>query len=42
MVQLAVKTGVSITYLKQALNELHRAGQIRVREGINDKLIFLV
>ncbi|MDT0643714.1 hypothetical protein RM553_12800 [Zunongwangia sp. F363] len=41
IVSLAVKAGMSITNLKNTLNELHRAGKIRVREGINAKLVFL-
>ena len=41
MVQLAVKAGIGIASLKPLLKELHTAGKITVREGINHKLIFL-
>ena len=42
VVKLASLAGISISAAKNTLNELHRAGKIRVREGINDKLIFLL
>jgi predicted transcriptional regulator len=42
VIQLANLAGMSISNTKTALKELHRAGQIRVREGINHKLIFPV
>ena len=41
LVNLAGKSGTSLSNLKSSLNELHRAGKIRVREGINSDLIFL-
>lgn len=40
VVELCVKTGISITGVKPLLRELHQAGKIQVREGINSKLIF--
>lgn len=41
IVQLAIKAGISITNAKNTLKELHCDGKISVREGINNKLIFL-
>lgn len=42
MVQLCVKAGTGINSLKSLLKELHAAGMIQVRDGINSKLIFPV
>lgn len=39
-IQLAVKTGVSISSIKPLLRELHEQKKIKVREGINSNLIF--
>ena len=41
LVSLTFKSGLGLSNLKSSLNELHRAGKIRVREGINADLIFL-
>ncbi len=41
IVELCRKSGVSIASVKPLLKELHNQGKIRVREGINNKLIFL-
>ena len=40
IIQIARKSGVSIASVKPLLQELEAAGEIRIREGINDKLIF--
>jgi len=40
LIQICVATNISISSLKPLLNELHAAGKIKVREGINQKLIF--
>ncbi len=40
MVQLAANAGVSLNSLKPLLKELHSAKKIKVRAGINSKLIY--
>lgn len=40
VVQLCVKTGVSITSVKPLLKELRDQGKIKVRPGINLNLIY--
>ncbi len=42
LVRLAHKTGLSLPNLKETLNELHKARKVRVREGINSEIIFLI
>lgn len=41
MVQLCEKAGMDFPNLKPLLKELHTEGKIKVREGINQKLIFI-
>ncbi len=40
IVQLSVKAGIGISSVRPLLKELHTAGKIKVRDGINSKLIF--
>jgi len=40
IVKLSEKAGVGMNDIKSLLKELHTAGKIKVREGINSKLIF--
>lgn len=40
MVSLAVKAGISISSISPLLKELHLAKKIKVRDGINSKLLF--
>jgi hypothetical protein len=40
IVQLSVKAEVGMNTIKLLLKELHTDGKIKVREGINSKLIF--
>jgi len=42
VIQLCAATNIALIDLKPLLNELHVAGKIKVREGINHKLIFPV
>ncbi len=41
MVHLCEKAGKGYPTLKPLLKELHNEGKIKVREGINQKLIFI-
>lgn len=41
IVRLSEKMGLGISEIKPMLKELHTAGKIQVREGINSKLIFI-
>ena len=40
IIQIAKKAGVSIATVKPLVQELVAAGEVKIREGINDNLIF--